>query len=94
MSSITNNAAELSSLFALLASIFLFIPLVGLTKSVRQFQDVGNLVQREGFSADTVRKLQEQIRNEEFGSSQTLWLYLAGACFALSFITLLIGWGG
>lgn len=86
MSWLVANAGTLSDLLALLASFFLFIPLIALNRLARQFKRIGRLADREGVERHHVELLRQQIVDERFSDGQTRWLIAAGICFAMAFV--------
>ena len=86
MSWLAENAAALSDFFGLLASIFLFIPLIGLVSLAKQFRQLRDLGDREGMTQADIDVFRQQIINERHADGQEKWLYMAGASFVLALL--------
>ena len=89
---IQTHASSLSNVFALMASIFLFFPLLALTRVAKQFRQFGDLIKRNGVTPDQIEQLRQGIIREQFGDGQERWLVLAGLSFALAILFILVAW--
>ncbi len=86
------HASSLSNVFALMASIFLFFPLLALAKVAKQFRQFGDLIKRKGVTPDQIERLRQGIIREQFGYGQECSLVLAGLSFALAILFILVAW--
>ncbi|MCF4164992.1 hypothetical protein L2U69_04985 [Zavarzinia compransoris] len=88
MSWIGLNLGWLSGVFALAASIFLFIPLIDLVAQSRDFRALQDLLKKGAMSGEDIEEARKLIIQQRFSDGQSLWLWLAGICLVLTFACL------
>lgn len=84
------NAGRMSDVFGLAASIFLFVPLVGLVSQSNQYRQLADLMQKDGITDADIRGLRQQIIDQAQSDPKSRWLILAGISFGLAVLFLAV----